>query len=102
MFSSIQFLLLCYCTLYCKPLSVNTIIPSLILYIFPIAYFLLFPVSYFLIHRYGQTRPVHVYRLLNRGRGVTEEIIYKNSVQKESMSAQVVDADVVKHHFTKG
>ena len=66
-------------------------------------YYCLIPfISYFLIHRYGQTRPVHVYRLLNRGRGVTEEIIYKNSVQKESMSAQVVDADVVKHHFTKG
>lgn len=49
-------------------------------------------------YRYGQTKPVFVYRLLSAGS--MEERIYKMQVIKQSLAARVVDAQMPDNHFS--
>jgi len=52
----------------------------------------------FRIYRYGQKKPVHVYRLL--AAGTMEAKIYRKQVVKGGLSASVVDDQQVSRHFT--
>ena len=51
----------------------------------------------FRTYRYGQTRPVYVYRLVSWG--TMEEKIYKRQINKQSRSARAVDSWQVQRHF---
>ena len=51
----------------------------------------------FRIYRFGQTRPVHVYRLV--AHRTMEHEIYKRSMSKESMALRVVDKKSIRPHF---
>ncbi|KAJ1657207.1 hypothetical protein IWQ61_003358 [Dispira simplex] len=50
-------------------------------------------------YRYGQTKPVFVYRLSSCG--TMEDKIFKNNIHKEGLSKRVVDQRNVEKHFTK-
>jgi transcriptional regulator ATRX len=49
-------------------------------------------------YRYGQTKNVFVYRLL--AAGTMEEKIYKKQINKQAMSARIIDAQMPDNHFT--
>jgi transcriptional regulator ATRX len=48
-------------------------------------------------HRYGQTKPVYVYRLV--GNGTMEKKIYDLQIRKEGLSKRIVDNDATQRHF---
>jgi hypothetical protein len=50
-------------------------------------------------YRYGQKKPVFVYRLLSAGS--MEERIYRLQVKKQSLAARVVDAQMPDNHFSE-
>jgi hypothetical protein len=50
-------------------------------------------------YRYGQKKPVFVYRLLSAGS--MEERIYRLQVKKQSLAARVVDAQMPDNHFNE-
>ena len=51
------------------------------------------PQAIFRAWRYGQTRPVHVYRLL--GEGTVEEQIYKRQISKAAVVSGVCDDEQI-------
>ena len=53
----------------------------------------------FRCYRYGQTRPVVVYRLCSAG--TMEEAIYRTVVTKQVLSHRIVDAQAISQHFRK-